>query len=183
MEILEKFSPGQIEILNDSSLMAEELVSNYYKMSSSQWLGPKFDLKTLKDLDPGEIVHGPFAQIIRYSGKQKDKTLGSAGFDFYKICLQDHAILSVLGKKTGMDIFPFSLYIITHELIHIVRFGKFLQRFEASHEERMTEEHLVHRKTHEILKSLQIQGMDNVLDFYDKWRLPSGAKNPGFQLE
>jgi len=45
--------------------MAEELVSEYYKMSASQRLRPKYDVKTLVDLDPAEIVHGPFAQIIR----------------------------------------------------------------------------------------------------------------------
>ena len=71
------FSPRQIEIVNNAVAMAEELVSNHYKMSASQWLHQKYDIKTLKDLNPEEIVQGHFAQIIRYEAKHKDTALGS----------------------------------------------------------------------------------------------------------
>ncbi len=151
--------------------MAEELVSNNYKMSASQWLGPRYDVKTLVELQPEEIIDGPFAQIIRYKGQRKNTSLGSATYDFYKICLQDHIIRSTLEGKTNIELFPFSLYIITHELIHIVRFSKFLQSFEASAKERMAEEKRVHQKTHEILKPVQIEGLKNVLEFYNDWRV------------
>ena len=87
--------------------MAEELVSNHYKMSASQWLRPKYDVKTLVDLSPGEIVHGPFAQIVRYEGHRKDTALGSGVFDYYKICLQDHAIHAALEDSPYMKLFPF----------------------------------------------------------------------------
>ena len=72
MEALTKFSPEEIQIVTDSTVMAEELVSNHYKMSASQWLHPMYDVKTLADLEPGEVIHGPFAQIIRYEGKKQD---------------------------------------------------------------------------------------------------------------
>ena len=166
------FSPGQLEIVNNAVAMAEELVSNHYKMSASQWLGPRYDVKTLAELVQGEIIDGPFAQIIRYRGQRRNTFLGSATYDFYKICLQDHTIRSTLEETPGIDLFPFSLYIITHELIHIVRFSKFLQSFDASTEERMEEEKRVHRKTHDILQSVQIDGLSNVLEFYNDWRVP-----------
>ena len=151
--------------------MAEELVSNNYKMSASQWLGPRYDVKTLAGLKPEEVIDGPFAQIIRYKGQRKNTSLGSATYDFYKICLQDHTIQSTLEQTREIQLFPFSLYIIAHELIHIVRFSKFLQNFEASAEERMAEERRVHQRTHEILQPVQIHGLKNVLDFYNDWRL------------
>jgi hypothetical protein len=166
------FSPGQLEIVNNAVAMAEELVSNHYKMSASQWLGPRYDVKTLAELVQGEIIDGPFAQIIRYRGQRRNTSLGSATYDFYKICLQDHTIRSTMKDTPGIDLFPFSLYIITHELIHIVRFSKFLQSFDASTEERMEEEKRVHRKTHDILQSVQIDGLSNVLEFYNDWRVP-----------
>ena len=166
------FSPGQLEIVNNAVAMAEELVSNHYKMSASQWLGPRYDVKTLAELVQGEIIDGPFAQIIRYRGQRRNTSLGSATYDFYKICLQDHTIRSTLKDTPGIELFPFSLYIITHELIHIVRFSKFLQSFDASTEERMEEEKRVHRKTHDILQSVQIDGLSNVLEFYNDWRVP-----------
>src|SRR5210317_500796 len=139
------FGSYQIEIINQAVAMAEELVSNDYKMSASQWLGPRYDVKTLAELNPSEIIHGPFAQIIRYKGRRKNTSLGSATYDFYKICLQGHTIQSTLEMSPGIELFPFSLYIITHELIHIVRFSKFLQNFEASDRERMSEEKRVHQ--------------------------------------
>jgi hypothetical protein len=166
------FGSRQIEIVNHAVAMAEELVSNDYKMSSSQWLGPRYDIKTLVELKAEEIIDGPFAQIIRYKGQRKNTSLGSATYDFYKICLQDHTIRSTLEETPGVELFPFSLYIITHELIHIVRFSKFLQHFEASAKERMAEEKRVHQRTHEILKLVQIEGLKNVLEFYNDWRVP-----------
>ena len=75
MKNLKKFNPEQIGVINNSVAMAEELVSNYYKMSASQWLHPKYDVKTLADLKPEEVVDGPFAQIIRYKGQRKNSSL------------------------------------------------------------------------------------------------------------
>ena len=166
------FGPNQLETVNNAVAMAEELVSNNYKMSATQWLGPRYDVKTLAELEPEEIIDGPFAQIIRYKGQRKNTSLGSATYDFYKICLQDHTIRSTLEQTRKIQLFPFSLYIIAHELIHIVRFSKFLQSFEASAKERMAEEKRVHRRTHEILQPVQVHGLKNVLDFYNDWRVP-----------
>jgi hypothetical protein len=166
------FSSAEIDIINKVVSMSEELVSNHYKMSASEWLRPKYDVKTLADLAPEEIVDGPFAQIVRYEGQLKDTALGSSVFDYFKICLQDHAIKSVLEKTPTIGLHPFCLYIITHELIHIVRFSKFLQRFDASPTEKLDEEKRVHEHTHQILNPVQVSGMAPVFEFYRKWRQP-----------
>jgi hypothetical protein len=173
MEGLEKFSTEQIEIINNCVAMAEELVSNFYKMTASQWAAAcAYDVKTLADLSPEEVVHGPFAQVIRYKGRPKNSSLGSLTYDFYKICLQDHTILSVVNTSEHIKLFPFALYIVAHELIHILRFSKFLRNFEASHEEIMVEETHVHTITQTILKSVRVFGMEAVLKFYEKWCKP-----------
>jgi hypothetical protein len=164
------FTPEQLAVVNQAVGIAEELVSNHYKMSASQWLRPKYDVKTLVELDPPEIVDGPFAQIIRYQGQPKAASLTSATYDFYKICLQDHAILSALRQKPDLQLLPFALYIITHELIHIVRFSKFLQGFDASADERLAEEQRVHERTHDILLGVKLAGLPDVLHFYRDWR-------------
>ena len=169
---LKTFSADQLGIVTNAVAIAEELVSNHYKMSASEWLRPKYDVKTLVDLAPEEIVHGPFAQIVRYEAQRKDASLGSSTFDYYKICLQDHAIHSALDKSAQIQLLPFAIYIVTHELIHIVRFSKFLQNFEATPEDRMAEEKRVHDRTHKILTKIRIAGISNVLKFYHKWRLP-----------
>jgi hypothetical protein len=175
MENLKKFNRNQIRSINNAVTMAEEVVSNAYKMAASQWLRRKYDVRTLIDLIPEEIVHGPFAQVIRYQGQKKDTSLGSSAYDLYKICLQDHSILATLNESKGITLFPFSLYIMTHELIHIVRFSKFLQNFDASDSEIMEEEARVHKKTREILTPVKVRGLSPVFEFYDKW-YPSSEK-------
>jgi hypothetical protein len=170
LQELKTFNKNQIEIINNSVALAEELVSDCYKMSASQWLRGRYDVKTLADLTKDEIVHGPFAQIIRYEAKKKDTLLGSSTYDFYKICLQDHSILATLARTPRMQLFSFSLYILTHELIHIVRFGRFLQNFNATEDEKLEEETRVHEQTYQILKPLRIPALNDVFRFYIKWR-------------
>jgi hypothetical protein len=172
MEKLIHFNPSQIVTVNNAVAMAEELVSNFYKISDNEWLRPKYDIKTLVDLSPEEIVQGPFAQVIRYVGQRKDSNLSSSTFDFYKVCLQDHSILLAVKRAKRIKLYPFALYIVTHELIHIVRFSKFLQNFEASDEEKMVEESRVHQKTREILSSVRISGLNEVLQYYGQWSNP-----------
>ena len=172
------FSKTHLHVVNEAVALAEELVSGYYKMSASEWLRPKFDVKTRIDLSPDEIVPGPFAQVIRYEGRLKDASLGSSSYDYYKICLQDHEILGAVAKYRQLKLLPFILYILTHELIHIVRFSKFLQNFSALPEERMAEESRVHELTHDILNPVRIDGIAEVLNFYNQWREPIEGLEP-----
>ena len=174
---LKRFDQAHIRLINESVALGEDRVSNHFKMSVNEWLRLRYDIKTLANLAGEEIIHGPFAQVIRYEGKRPDRQLGSATYDFYKICLQDHAILDALQGMPELAISPFSLYIITHELIHIVRFCKFLQRFDASPEERMREEARVHAATHEILSAAPVAEMAPVFKFYDEWRRPIDRLN------
>jgi hypothetical protein len=169
---LKTFSIEEIQIVNNAVVMAEELVNNAYKMTTSQWVRLRYDIKTLCDLAPEEIVQGPFAQVIRYEGQRPDASLGSSAYDFYKICLQDHAILAAMQQAPNLALFPFVLYIMTHELIHLVRFNRFLQNFNASSEEKMAEEARVHRKTYEILRDIRLEGLFEVFGFYRHWHQP-----------
>jgi len=170
---LTAFSPTQIPDVNSAVSRAEELVSDHYKMSTTQWFRLRYDIRTLADLDPSEIVFGPYAQVIRYIARPVDKTLGSASYDFYKICLQDHAIIETLSRSPQLALMPFCLYIVAHELIHIVRFCRFLQNFEASAEEKMAEEIRVHEKTQEILSRSGTSEMGPVFRYFDRWQASS----------
>jgi hypothetical protein len=172
MDIHQYFSPDEINVVNSSVEMAEELVSDHFKLSSSQLLRLNYDVKTLQELSSNEIVSDHFAQIVRYATKRKDTLLDSSARDFYKICLQDHTIISALEINSDLDLLAFVLYIVSHELIHIIRFRQFLQKFDASLNERIMEEVRVHTKTHEILSSLQMEGIKPVLQFYANWRHP-----------
>ncbi|MEE4356238.1 MAG: hypothetical protein V2I97_07185 [Desulfococcaceae bacterium] len=166
------FNAQQLREVEEAVSMSEELVSDAYKMSASQWLRSRYDVKTLADLQENEIASGRLAQVIRYEIKRKDISLGSASSDFYKICLQDHAILARLRQNPELKLFPFSLYIVTHELIHIVRFCKFLQHFDASPEEKKAEEIRVDEKSCEIMENVRLPGIGDVLHFFRQTREP-----------
>lgn len=166
------FSAEQLATVSQAAAMAEELVSNHYKMSPSEWKRRRYDFKTLAELSPDEIAEGPLAQIIRYEGKPRNAFLNSSAYDFYKICFQDHAILNLLAQNPFIMLYSLVLYIATHELIHIVRFSKFLQNFHASPDEKQAEEKRVHDKTHEILSGVKISGIPEVIDISKGWQVP-----------
>lgn len=88
----------------------------------------------------------------------------------------DQAILSTVDKGWGIHLEPFLLYVITHELVHVVRFSKYQQRYENKNEADVTfeEERKVHRLTHEILTRIAVPGLLEVFDFYKDWRLNKG---------
>ncbi|OGR26879.1 MAG: hypothetical protein A2277_17605 [Desulfobacterales bacterium RIFOXYA12_FULL_46_15] len=166
------FNIDELQKVDEAVKISEELVNNFFKMSSGQWLRNRYDIKTAKDLDRHEHVHGPFAQVIKYEARKKEMPLGSSSYTLYKVCLQDDAILSTVQKK-DLLLEPFLLYILSHELVHIIRFSKYKQRYENKNESDVTldEERLVHLLTYEILKPFPISGLVKVFEFYKDWRI------------
>ncbi|KPA12432.1 hypothetical protein MHK_007364 [Candidatus Magnetomorum sp. HK-1] len=159
------FAPCQLDIMHKAVDMAEDLVSNAYQLSSRQWQKNPYDVKTLMDLSTDEVADTPYAQLIRYQARKKSSELSSAKYDYYKICVQDHNILSVYNSNKAIHFFPFILYILTHELIHIVRFSRFLHLFHSTEPERLDEERRVHGKTKEILANLNMPSLKPVLNY------------------
>lgn len=170
--ILKMFNEEDLCRVENAVTISEELVNNFYKMSSGQWLKNRYDIKTAKDLGPHEIVQGPVAQVIKYEAHPRWVSLGSSSYSLYKVCLQDGAILSTLKSTDGLRFDPFLLYILTHELIHVVRFSKYEQRYENKNEADLTllEEKKVHGLTYEILRPVSVRGLAKVFDFYRDWR-------------
>ncbi|MEJ5347219.1 MAG: hypothetical protein WHS46_00830 [Desulfosoma sp.] len=157
------FHDDEIGVLAEAIRIAEELISDHFKISTSQWKRYRYDIQSLKDLQPEEITDHAFAQIRRYAFPPHDKTLASRHGDYFKICLQDHVIRKALARDPHVDLLPLATYILTHELIHVVRFARFLQRFDVPEKERDAEEARVHGETIGLLKNSKIPGMKEVL--------------------
>ena len=164
------FDADQITAVNQAVAVAEELVSNFYKFSDSQMRQLNYDIKTAAQLAAHEIVDAHFAQIVRYRAQKKDSLLEVDATDFYLICLQDHAVLSAVDRFSRPALYPFMTYIVCHELIHVVRFRRFLQHFQVAPEERQLEEIRVHHATREMLRRANIDDMGPVFEFYGKWQ-------------
>ena len=171
------FNKQALERVDRAVLIAEELVNNFFKLSSGQYLKNRYDIKTAKDLMFHERVCGPFAQVVKYEGRKKEVSLGSSSFSFYKVCLQDPAILSVVEKDADILLDPFLLYILTHELVHVARFLRFEHRYENIGEADLTlaEERRVHDLTYSILRRVSIPGISKVFLFYGEWRGGQGG--------
>jgi len=169
------FGDKEIYVIEESVDMAEDLVTAYFNISSDEWKNWRYDVKTLAHLSQVEITDNAFAQICKYECvKEKDPT-PPVSFELYRICLQDNKILNaVKGSPNRIELKPLMLYIVTHELSHVVRFNKYFKDFFASPREKEWEEANVHSITYEMLKSMKDGGLNRVLDHYRSYRLELG---------
>lgn len=130
------FDNKGIDLASSTLEDASALTRNYYNINTKDWKDIKYDLKTLEDLKKDEITDNAFAQLSKCRGVSGKASQGFR-FNFFRICLQDHKIIDAVkkrGYRTSLK--PLLLYVITHELIHIVRFDRLIKKFDGSAEER-----------------------------------------------
>jgi hypothetical protein len=144
------FDVYQAGAARKSRRVAEELVTDYYRIAPREWHAMPYEVKTLQALDSSEIVDTALAHTLCYRFRRQAGTLVLAEGDLYRICLQDHRILdTALSTNARLD--ALLTYVLTHELVHVVRFGQRLQRMDLPEELRQDEEYYVERLTRNIL--------------------------------
>ena len=161
------FLPQHKELLKEAAVIAEEVTSDFFKLSPAHWRRARYDILTLEGLNREEISPHAHALVAKYKGCPANSSVQSAWFDFYRVCLQDHNILKTLEASPNLSFFPLLLYIVTHELVHIIRFSQFLALFEASETEKAAEEMRVHRLTQKILAPLKVRDLPPVIKYYN----------------
>jgi len=164
------FKDDSIETISAALGIAEEKIGDYYKFSLGQWKRHHYDVKTLRALEEDEITSFAFALLNKGSRVIEGLDSSTQKRDFYFICLQDHLILNALQRDKNLTLLPLLVYIFTHELIHIVRFCNFYQRYDISDRHKKTEENLVHGTTFDILKNSSMNNMEYILNSYKKHR-------------
>jgi len=165
------FEDRDIKYISDALDIAEDKTGNFYKFSFGQWKRHHYDVKTLISLSKNEISDCAFAILNKCTRATKDYESRTKNRDFYFICLQDHRILEALSRDQDLSLLSLLVYVFTHELVHIVRFCNFFQRFEIKGKGKEDEERLVHNITHEILKDSTLPRMGYVLESYKHHRL------------
>ncbi len=156
------FQPAHIPVLDDAVMIAEDLVSDHFSLSSRHWLRNPYDIRTLDQLNRWEYPGSAYAHLVRYCRPLGAKLTGADSITFYRVCLHDHNILKKTDRGRKDILFPFLIYVMTHELIHIVRFSFFNAHPSASLK-KDAEEERVYRLTWDILASSRIKGMDDIL--------------------
>jgi hypothetical protein len=168
---MDPFSQDELKTLSDALDIAEDATGNYFKFSNGQWKKYCYDVKTLSSLSRGEISSFALAVLSKGMRVLNDFESKTKSRDFYFICLQDHLILRALKRDGNLALLPLLVYIFTHELVHIVRFCNFFQRFEVTDKERVEEEEVVHSTTYDILKNFSVSKLDYVLEAYRGHRI------------
>ena len=165
------FKQEDMRTLGEALDIAEDRTGDFFKFSSAQWKRHRYDVKTLSQLSSHEMVPEVFALLKKRTRRKEMVEPSSRHRDFYFICLQDHRILRAVKRDRDLGLLPLLVYVFTHELVHIVRFCNFSQRFEVSTKDREKEERIVHTTTYEILKELSLPRLDYILNSYETHRV------------
>ena len=164
------FKKENVATIGEALDIAEDITASFYKFSTGQWKRHIYEVKTLRSLKDDEISEYAFALLNKGSRIGSGYESKTRIRDFYFICLQDHHIIRALDRDGDLKLLPLLIYVFTHELIHIVRFCNFYQRFEVVGENKEKEEKIVHNETYKILKSLSLPKMDYILKAYEGHR-------------
>ena len=165
------FNNDEFVTVNDALDIAEDATGNFFKYSLGQWKRHRYDVKTLSSLKREEICKEAFALLHKGARVINGDESRTKNHDFYFICLQDHQILKALKRDNDLGLLAILVYVFTHELVHIVRFCNFFQRFDVSGEKKDREEKVVHETTFEILEDLSLPNLEYVLDSYQGHRM------------
>ena len=169
--VLSSFSQYEFDTVSEALDVSEDATGNFYKFSADQWKKHRYDVKTLPSLCRNEISQHAFAMLSKGCGLVDGFELKTRVHDFYFICLQDHQILRALSRDKQLGLLPLLVYIFTHELVHIVRFCNFLQRFDLPPKEIEQEEGVVHATTFKILEDSSMPDLGYVLESYQGHRI------------
>lgn len=162
-----EFSARQRSSVESIRQRAEVITGEFFKVAS---FGPDrylYEVVTLRDARKEERATGNFAHLIRYLRSRPGPDHSRIPGQYYRILLQDDEILESL-KRAGIDfgLEELLLYILTHELIHVVRFERFLQAVEIGSKQKEEEERRVHCLTQDILSPIANKPLRAVLKRY-----------------
>jgi hypothetical protein len=68
---LQYFNKNQLSVVGDALDIAEDMTSNYFKLSLLHWKRNRFDIRTLSSLFGEEIKDNVFALLKKYSSDGK----------------------------------------------------------------------------------------------------------------
>jgi hypothetical protein len=147
-----QFSNPQRSLVFQALDESEKRIAGYYCFPPFRWEQLRYDLLTREDHGWEPIPESMLARVRRLQRINPIKP-----FDFYRIELNDECILAAAERENllnGSHLYPFFVYILTHEMVHIVRLSSILEdspEAEAFSDE--TEEEKVQGISRRILKN------------------------------
>jgi hypothetical protein len=119
------FSTPQRNLVYQALDEAEGRTAGYYCIPPFRWERLHYDLLT-------QIDHGweplPDPMLARTRFLRSVKT--GSPFDFYRVELNDKSILAAAERENLLkDLYLFLVYILTHEMVHLVRLSSILDNW------------------------------------------------------
>ena len=119
-----QFSSPQRRLVFQALDDAEARTSGYYCIPPFRWEQLRYDLLTRADQG-----WEPFPETMLARVRCLQRVNPTRPFDFYRIELNDRSILTAAERESfGQDLYPFFVYILTHEMIHLVRLSSILEK-------------------------------------------------------
>lgn len=159
----EYFNTRERRAVRDAEATASELVTRFYAIAPREWDRMRYEVRTLGQLAPQEVEDSALAHVLCYELR---RTVGDRLVelrDLYRICLQDHRIL-FHRREGGLALSALLLYVVTHELVHVVRFGQNLQSLDLPRPLRAREEERVDQTARTILRDTGARGLGAVFE-------------------
>jgi hypothetical protein len=158
------FTKSDKGIIQRAAFLAEGLTQRYFGLSDDVWKRNGYGMFTLQEVNESLSNPNAFANVIRYESRGGTSDRDSRKYR-YGVVLHDPNILLALLRSTQHDLWTLGLFVLTHELTHIVRFRDFGVNFFAPESDRNREEITVHGMTREILAG--VTNTDYVLNLYE----------------
>jgi hypothetical protein len=144
---------------------AEAHTAEYYCIPPRGWQRLRYDLITRSDHEWEPIPESALARIQRLQQISARRRESSS---FFRIQLNDSSILSAARRENlESDLYPFFVYILTHEMVHMVRLGTILDEGEFSVDVD-SEEDRVDRISRQILSGAAGVSLSPVLEKFRK---------------
>jgi hypothetical protein len=118
-----QFSAPQRSLVFLAMEEAEERTAGYYCIPPFRWEKLRYDLLTSRDCEWEPLPRSMLARVRCLERVDSRRT-----FDFYRIELNDGTILEAAEReKLAKNLYPFFVYILTHEMVHMVRLSSILK--------------------------------------------------------
>ncbi len=157
-----QFSQGQRKLAINALGEAEEYISRYYCIPPHRWQHLRYDLLTRQDIEWDPLPESALARVQQLA---KTNSKGHGTYDFYRIQLNDPSILTAAVRENlGGALYHFLVYILTHEMVHLVRLSSIIGQESELTLSLDSEESRVHKVSRQILSHRGREVFQPILD-------------------
>jgi hypothetical protein len=146
----DRFSNPQRNLVFQALNEAEKRTAGYYCIPPFRWDKLPYDLLMREDHGWEPLPDSTLARVRRLQRINPRNP-----FDFYRIELNDGSILSAAERENLLNehnLYPFFVYILTHEMVHMIRLSSILEHCGDSESLDEAEEKRVQEISRRILK-------------------------------